>query len=197
MHEGSGEKGKGAGALYLYSLYCTLAGGQCRSHLVCKPSGLTHSEAGRVSSAKGLDHGPGGTHFAPPVGNRSVFGWAQETSSCCVGLYTCGRQQAVVLGTEARSYPTGCAVEALLQQTPPPGMAFRSPCVPPCLGYCSTCSRMEPSCWPFSKRYQDSSTFLGYTRPWEQDRADDDCARYPSLTGMWAGTSRKRFRSRP
>ena len=41
-----------------------------------------------------------GTHFAPPVGNPSVFGRLRRSEVAAWGPTLCRRQQAVVLGTK-------------------------------------------------------------------------------------------------
>ncbi|KAK4128320.1 hypothetical protein N657DRAFT_13880 [Parathielavia appendiculata] len=111
-------KGKGAGALFLYPLYYTPAGGRCRCHLVCKPSGLTHSEAGRVSSAKSLDHGPGEPTLHRLLAIDPCSDGLKRPQAVAWGCRcTSQRQQAVVLGMKGMLNPTGCISEALLQQT--------------------------------------------------------------------------------
>lgn len=134
------------------------------------------------------------THFALPVGNPSVCGRAQETRSCCVGPYGCRRQQAVVLGT-ADMRTLGQSVEPLLQQ--PPRYGFHTPLrvwhlLP---GFCSTCSRREPSCPSRRASKEVSLEVLPCYTATRASRAD--CVRYPRITGMWPGPSRKRSCSGP
>jgi hypothetical protein len=155
--KGLGKREGGRGLVFVFSLFQPAAGQSC-CHLVCSPSGFTHSEAGRVSSAK-RESGwrSRGTHFAPPVGNPSVFGRAQETRSCCVGPHARRRQQAVVLGT-ADMRTVGQSVEPPLQQTIPvwppqtPGVLFSIG-----LRLHMFTQRTE---LPFSKSNEDSLSFL-------------------------------------
>lgn len=93
-------KREGEPALYLYSLYSTLPLGKAVAILCAAPVGLRiRKQPGSAVQSKSLDGGTRETHFAPPVGNPSVFGRALETRSCCVGPYARRRQQAAVLGT--------------------------------------------------------------------------------------------------
>jgi hypothetical protein len=142
-----------------------------------------------------LDGGPGETHFAPPVGNPSVFGRAQETRSCCVGLLRLPEAASRRSADEIHAPPRAAKLSPL-STTNHPDMEFTHPMgAAVLLGHCSTCSRRQPRN-PFSESNEDSLDFFsGHTLPWEQCKADR--GRYPRLAGMWPGTSRKRSYSGP
>lgn len=68
---------------------------------MCSRSGLTHSEAGRVSSAKAsLDGGPGNPHYTACWQSIRVR-MAQETQSCRMAHCVTGNSKAVILRTKS------------------------------------------------------------------------------------------------